>query len=109
MDDISQISVSMMNSYYILKDNFSQLKDIAEEFNFDEQQYNETIVKLELFKKLAYKYGSTVEEICEFRENAEKQLFEIENFDNIYKQKIERIEKLSTILRSEEHTSELQS
>lgn len=104
MDDISQISVSMMNSYYILKDNFSQLKDIAEEFNFDEQQYNETIVKLELFKKLAYKYGSTLEEICEFRENAEKQLFEIENFDNIYKQKIERIEKLSTILYEKAET-----
>ena len=98
MDEIVQISQSMMNSYYILKDNFSQLKDITEEFYFDEEQYNDIIMKLELFKKLSYKYGDTIDKIRQFRENAEKQLYEIENFDNIYKLKIERIEKLENIL-----------
>ncbi|HPB16753.1 MAG TPA: DNA repair protein RecN [Clostridia bacterium] len=98
MDEILSVSQSMMNSYYILKDNFSQLKDVSEEFYFDEELYNDIITKLELFKKLSYKYGTTIEKIHEFRLEAEKQLYEIDNFDNIYKQKIERIEKLSKLL-----------
>lgn len=98
MDEILSVSQSMMNSYYILKDNFSQLKDVSDEFYFDEELYNDIITKLELFKKLSYKYGATIEKIREFRLEAEKQLYEIDNFDNIYKQKIDRIEKLSKLL-----------
>jgi len=98
MNDIVSVSQSMMNSYYILKDNFSQLKEISEDFFFDEQLYNDIINKLELFKKLSYKYGASVEKIRNFREDAEKQLYEIDNFDKIYKQKIERIEKLTKLI-----------
>ncbi|MFA5340462.1 MAG: hypothetical protein WC332_01675, partial [Clostridia bacterium] len=98
MDNIIDISQNIMNSYYILKDNFSQLKDISSDFYFDEEQYNEIITKLELFKKLSYKYGDTIEKIRSFREDAERQLYEIDNFDKIYRQKIDRIENLSKLL-----------
>ncbi|HHT94658.1 MAG TPA: DNA repair protein RecN [Clostridia bacterium] len=98
MDELLAVSQSMMNCYYILKDNFSQLKDISDQFYFDEETYDGIIKKLELFKKLSYKYGTTVEEITAFRQDAEKQLHDIDNFDNIYKEKIQRIEKLSELL-----------
>jgi DNA repair protein RecN len=97
-DELLAVSQSMMNCYYILKDNFSQLKDISDQFYFDEETYDGIIKKLELFKKLSYKYGTTVEEITAFRQDAEKQLHDIDNFDNIYKEKIQRIEKLSELL-----------
>jgi len=100
IDKIGGISQSILDNYYILKDNYTQLTDISEEFVFNEDKYNKIIEKLEMFDKLSYKYGSTIEDITAFRREAEKQLYEIENFDRLYKEKTDRLKELQDKLYS---------
>lgn len=100
VEKIKCISQNILDNYYILKDDYTQLTDISEEFVFNEDRYNETIEKLDIFDKLSYKYGATIEDITAFRCEAEKQLYEIENFDRLYKEKTDRLKILQDRLYS---------
>lgn len=100
VDKVKDISQNILDNYYILKDNYTQLTDISEEFVFNEDKYDKVIEKLEIFDKLSYKYGATIEDITAFRREAEKQLYDIENFDRIYKEKTDRLKELQDKLYS---------
>lgn len=82
--------------YTQLEDSFAQISDIANQANnlldnFELSEYNpyEIDERLNLLKNLKNKYGSSVEEIYHFLNNAIKEKNKLEN----YAQKVEELEK----------------
>lgn len=96
--EIEDISESLLSSYYLIKESLSLLKDNLSKFDYNEEEYNYIITRLETFRKLSYKYGSSIEDILEFKDKAAKELYELENFESIYEDKLNRIDKLGNIL-----------
>ncbi len=71
----------------------SEVRDILENLDFDEDEINRVESRLDEIYKLKIKYGQNVSQILEFCENAKKQLGEIEMSDEIKAELASQISK----------------
>ncbi|MBR5230300.1 MAG: DNA repair protein RecN [Firmicutes bacterium] len=90
VEDISQfsreldvLSQEFSDIYYRLQDLCGELREIRDGITFSPSELDAAISRLNLIDNLKKKYGSSIEEILEYRENIAAQLGVIENFDDI--------------------------
>ena len=82
--EFNELSSRLRNCTYELDDISSELQEIVQKFEFDKdpgKRLDEIESRLALITKLKRKYGSTIEEILEFGQNAERELEKLDTSD----------------------------
>lgn len=98
-DDLQSIYNSLSEAMYSVEDNAHELKNFANNIEYDEEELNEIEERLELIKKLKRKYGSDIEAILEFCEKAQKELDTILVSDEKAEKLTAEIEKETDMLK----------
>lgn len=103
ISNVSQISEKYENILNRLNDSYYNLVDVSSEISselsnleFDEAEAREVINRMDLISTLKRKYGSSIEEILEYRDNTKNKIEEIENSEEnarIINEKLENIQK----------------
>ena len=70
---------SLKNVYYELQEISRDIADYQEETYFVEEERNKIEERLDLINSLKRKYGNSVKEILEYKEETEKDVYRIEN------------------------------
>jgi len=84
IDDIYRNKLSELKSiYYDIQELSRDISNLNEDIYFDEEERNEIETRLDIIFSLKRKYGNTIEEIINYKENIEKEIYEIENVDEI--------------------------
>lgn len=92
----SEKLVELKNIYYEIQELSRDVSDMNGELIFDEGKRNEVEERLDLIFSLKRKYGNSIEEILEYRQNVEDEIFAIENCEehnNKLKEQLKNIEK----------------
>lgn len=79
--------------YYDLEDCVSSIESLNEDIEVDEYRLEEVISRLDMIGKLKTKYGDTIDEILEYRNNIEKQLRNLDESDFHVQKLVEEREK----------------
>ena len=69
----------LKNIYYEIQELSRDVTDMNNELVFDEEKRNEVEQRLDLIYSLKRKYGNSVDEILEYKQNIEKEIYNIEN------------------------------
>ena len=87
-----KVNSNLKNIYYELQELSRDMINYREEIFFDEEERNYIEERLDLITSLKRKYGNTICEILEYKEEIDKEIKHIENLDNyINKLKNEKI------------------
>lgn len=88
MESISDLDTSyqenydtIANSYYLLEEVSYQLREKLDMMEYDPNRLDEIETRLNEIRMLKRKYGNTVEEILEYADKIEEEVFTIENKD----------------------------
>ncbi|MBR3255236.1 MAG: DNA repair protein RecN [Clostridia bacterium] len=76
-----KVASNLKSLYYELQEISRDLSSYNEEIYFDEEERNETEERLDLIFSLKRKYGNSVKEIVEYKEEIEREVKHIENLD----------------------------
>lgn len=88
--------VELKNIYYEIQELSRDVSDMNGELIFDEEKRNEVEERLDSIFSLKRKYGNSIEEILEYKQNVEDEIFAIENCEehnNKLKEQLKNIEK----------------
>lgn len=86
----------LKNIYYEVQELSRDISHMSSELNFDEEKRSEIEERLDFIYSLKRKYGNSVEEILEYKQNIEDEIYNIENCE-------ERNNKLRIQLSELEH------
>ena len=92
----SQKLVELKNIYYDVQELSRDIDYMKEEIYFDEEERNETEERLDEIHSLKRKYGNTVQDIINYKNEVEKEITRIEGLENENKKTRKEIEKLET-------------
>lgn len=81
--DYEDIYSRLENLYYELEDCSYVLRDLRADFEYSPERLNELEIRLDYINSLKRKYGGSIKEILEFKENACKELDELVSSDEI--------------------------
>ena len=84
-----KVSGNLKSLYYELQEVSRDLSSYSEEIYFDEEERNEIEERLDLIHSLKRKYGNTIEEILQYKEEIESEVTHIENLDE-YNNKLKK-------------------
>ena len=87
--DLEALSQEFSDIYYRLQDLCSELRSVKDGITFSPSELDSAIARMDLIDNLKKKYGNTISEILEYRDNIASQLSLIENFDDV-KLKLEK-------------------
>lgn len=79
--DLEKLLSDAEDIYYRLQDIDSSLNSMADSMSFEPGEIDSCISRIDLIDNLRKKYGSTIEEILEYRDKISAELDVIENFD----------------------------
>ena len=99
-------ATSLKNLYYELQEIARDISSYNEDTYFNENEINEVEERLDLIHLLKRKYGNTIKEILQYKEEIETELYRIgnlEEYNNKLKIKKEKIEKEMENLAKEMH------
>ena len=91
----AQKLIELKNIYYEVQELSRDVSDMQEDTYFDEQERNEIETRLDTIYSLKRKYGNTIEEILQYKEELEKEINMIENLDEENRRIKNNIEKIS--------------
>lgn len=89
---------SLNDSYFLIKDTTTELIRFNESIEFNENEYEELLDLTEKINVLKRKYGTSVSDILEFRDEARKSLNNILNFKKDYAKKLDKLREYETEL-----------
>lgn len=92
--------------YYEVQELSRDISSLNSEMYFDENERNETEERLDLINSLKRKYGNSIIEILEYKNNIEKEIERINNLDEYnakLKEKINALEKEMQVLATKMH------
>ena len=92
--------------YYEVQELSRDISSLNSEMYFDENERNETEERLDLINSLKRKYGNSIIEILEYKNNIEKEIERINNLDEYnakLKEKIKALEKEMQALATKMH------
>ena len=92
--DYEDIYSRLENLYYELEDCSYVLRDLRADFEYSPERLNELEIRLDYINSLKRKYGGSIKEILEFKENACKELDELVSSDEI---RIKLSDKLNSL------------
>ena len=93
--------------YYEVQELSRDISSLNSEMYFDENERNETEERLDLINSLKRKYGNSIIEILEYKNNIEKEIERINNLDEYnakLKEKIKALEKEMQTLATKMHS-----
>ena len=89
MDDIAQIDTQLVGAGNQLQDAFFEIEDFAETLRsyrssveFDPQRLAEVDERLARIRELERKYGDSIADVLEYRDNCEQELASLENWED---------------------------
>ena len=85
---------SLKSAYYDVQEIARDISGLREEVYFDEEERRELETRLDVLFSLKRKYGNTIEEILQYKDEIEKEINQIQNLDE-YVQKLKA--ELSTV------------
>ena len=91
-----QINTSLKSSYYELQELARDINTYNEEMFFDEEERNYTEERIDLINSLKRKYGNSIKEIIEYKDNIKDEIIHIENleeYNNKLKKELSEVEK----------------
>jgi len=83
---------NLKSAYYELQEISRDITNYKEEVDFDEDEQKEIENRLDLIFSLKRKYGNSIKEILEYKEEVEKEIYRIDNLDE-YLNKLKKEEK----------------
>lgn len=95
-DQYSQKLNTLKSSYYDIQELARDISDMRENTDFNEDERNKIENRLDLIYSLKRKYGNSILEILNYKEEVEEEIHKIENMDeyhNKLKKQIEQLEK----------------
>lgn len=87
--DLESIAERLQSAYEEINDCHYELRNVYDELDFDPDEIDQVEERYELIKSLSRKYGSTIEDILDYCERAQKELDELIEFD-VNKEKLEK-------------------
>ena len=93
-EEAEDISNRLSDLSYTLSDISAEIDDLIDNLEFDPSRLEEIEQRLDEIYKLKRKYGNTIEEILEFRDNASTRLDNLLNYDKNMAQLKERYNNL---------------
>ncbi len=72
----------LKNAYYEIQETSYDLTAFGEDMHYDEEELNQIEKRLDLINSLKRKYGNTIEEILNYKEEVNKEIYEIENLES---------------------------
>ena len=78
----SEIITRLRNSYYEIQEVSYDISSFGEDMYYDDEEQNKIEERLNLINSLKRKYGNTIEEILDYKEQVNQEIFEIENLEN---------------------------
>lgn len=104
LDKIKNISDSLENTYYSIEQDISDLRNLKGTIYFDEKELDYINSRIYQISSLKKKYGNTIDEILEFRDEKCKELQEItdsqEIIDSLKAEKEKLLSKLRILINS---------
>lgn len=85
----------LKNIYYDIQEIARDINNMKADISFDEEERNKLEERLDIIFSLKRKYGNSIKEILNYKEQVEKEIYEIENLDEInnkLKQELKDIE-----------------
>lgn len=96
-----KVSSELKNIYYELQELARDISSYKDDIYFDEQERNEIEERLDLIHSLKRKYGNTIEEILQYKDEIKEELERIENLEEynikLRKKRDELKEKLNSL------------
>ncbi|MCI8352376.1 MAG: DNA repair protein RecN [Clostridia bacterium] len=74
---------NLKNIYYDIQEISRDINAMKNDVNFNEEERNNIEERLDNIFSLKRKYGNSIQEILQYKEEVEKEIFEIENLDEI--------------------------
>ena len=96
-----KVSNNLKSSYYELQELARDINNYREEIYFDEEERNNVEERLDMIHTLKRKYGNSIKEILEYKEEIKNEINHIENleeYNNKLKNELEKIEKEMNML-----------
>ena len=90
--------------YYDLEDCGRNISNFAQDIYFDDREIDEVESRLNLISSMKRKYGNDVQEILKYKEDVEKEIYEIENLeedDNITNAKEDVLSEINEYIDKE--------
>ena len=79
----SEKLAGLKSIYYDIQEISRDISSLSEDMYFDDQERNEIENRLDIIYSLKRKYGNSIDEILNYSNELEKEIFEIENLDEI--------------------------
>ncbi len=101
-----KMASNLKSLYYELQEISRDLSSYNEEIYFDEEERNETEERLNLIYSLKRKYGNSIKEILEYKQEIEEEVKHIENLDeynNKLKKELENVKQQMDELAEQMH------
>ena len=100
IDNIYSNKLSELKSiYYDIQELSRDISGLNEDIYFDEEERNEIETRLDSIFSLKRKYGNTIEEIVNYKENLEQEIYEIENVDELNNKMKKELTQIETQMR----------
>ena len=80
-EEYSKTAEAIRNVYYELEDCGRTVASYSEDIYFDDREIEEVETRLNLISSMKRKYGNNIEEILKYKEEVEKEIYEIENLE----------------------------
>ena len=80
-DKYNKKLIELKNIYYEIQELARDISDFREDIYFDEEERNETEMRIDAIYSLKRKYGNSIEEILKYKEDTQKEIERIENLD----------------------------
>ena len=94
--EYNEIVEKLKNAYYEIQEVSYDLTDFRKDMYYDEEELNQIERRLDLINSLKRKYGNTIEEILNYKDEVNKEIYEIENLESYVlklKNNLNKIEK----------------
>lgn len=100
-ENMKDLSESVSSAFYILQDAAHQLKNDLDEMEYDSNQLQIVEDRLALIQTLKRKYGASIEEILEYKEQIQHSLDQLVNRDEQIQKMAEKIHQIEIDLQLE--------
>ncbi|HOO44485.1 MAG TPA: hypothetical protein PKU69_05380, partial [Bacillota bacterium] len=89
--DFNDLSIRMNDLYYELEDIRESLSDKKQTLDFDPQDYDQMITRLNTLEKIRRKYGKSIDELIDYQEYLDQEINKADNYDEIIKEQAEQV------------------
>ena len=99
-EEYAKTAEIVRNVYYELEDCGRTVSSYSEDIYFDDREIEEVETRLNLISSMKRKYGNNIEEILKYKEEVEKEIYEIENLEEYTNKLKENLKALESEMKN---------